>query len=223
MKIKSLLLVCLFAGLAVAASAGPLTGVLLNGFQYTNATIAYNGTTWQIGTTAAATINTTPLTNTFNLNIGSVQGTGYTIVASNAVISTSQTSANGFVINGGQVNTNLLPVFAINTYPGYPNTLYGPMNLVSVYAQISTTASSAVLRTFQINWYQSNDGTNVAGAPVTPAFSQFVTIPIGATTGNCISNFLTQATPYLLMGQLVNSNEVTGTNLYINVSGKTDF
>ena len=67
----------------------------MNGFAYTNATVAANGTTWQIGTIAAATVKSAS-TNNYNTYIGSFNGSGYSIVNSNAVISTSSTFASGY-------------------------------------------------------------------------------------------------------------------------------
>jgi hypothetical protein len=217
------ILVCLFAALATAVNAGPLSAIFMAGS--TNL-IPYNGTTWQVGTIAAATVPQTPVTNNFNLSFA-LTGTGYSIVNSNAVISTSSPQANGFIISGGQVNTNQLPVYAINTYPGYPGTLYGPMSTIGILMQVTLNSSASTARTFQFNWFQSPDGTNITTPtsvfPLTPAFTQFVTVPSGATNGVSYSNFVTSAASYLLLGQEINTNEVTGTNQFGEATGKTGF
>jgi hypothetical protein len=217
---KKFLSVCLFAALATAVHAGQSTATLMAGA--TN-TIAYDGTTWQAGTIAAATTPTTPITNYFNLTIATATG-GYSIVNSNAVISTSVVQNGGFTISGGQVNTNQLPAYAINSSPGYPGTIYGSAKTLGIYAQVNLQAAATTPRTFQINWYQSPDGVNAVGVAtnytqtvgvpnLTPAFVEFVTVPAGASEGSCFSNYVVGACQYTLLGQMVNTNEVTGTNI----------
>ena len=230
---KKLLSVCLFAALATAVHAGPLTANLM---APTTNIVAYNNTTLQISTIPAAAAPPAASTNYFNLNIGSVTGAGYSIntTTSNAVISTSSVQSGGFIVSGAQVNTNQLPVYAINTFPGYPGSLYGPAQTLGIYVQVWLQgANPTTNRTVQLNWYQSPDGVNITGVgtnytggtglPVPPAFSQFVTIPAGQNQGSCYSNFPVASQSYFLLGQFVNTNMTAFTNVTIEASQKPGF
>jgi hypothetical protein len=224
--------------------AGPLTAVLMNG-QPSNSIAAYN-TTWQIGTIAAATVPASPITNNFNTYIGNSSGTGYgfytsgytftnvnsagtTVIITNEYYTNIQAtlSAGGFLITGSQANTNFLPLYAVNTSPGYPSTLYGPANNVSIQAAVSLNSATTPARAFVFNFWKSNDGTNynIAYLSSTNNFSAAdytltVTVPAGGTYASAVSNFSLGGTPYLVLGQMINTNEMSGTNILITASQK---
>lgn len=180
---------------AVASAHAGVWAYLQNGYNYTNATVVANNTTWQIGTVAGLG------TNTFNTFIGASGGSGAS-----------------YVISGSQANTNLLPVYAINLAPSYPETIYGPINNLAIYTQINfqkTNAPGTGLVTFR--YAGSIDGTN----PVTSYFTQTISIPANTSQGVGLTNFTTGALPYLLLQTEENTNGQAITNIVIEVGGKS--
>lgn len=208
MKIKSLLLVCLFAVAAFAARAGNLSGFLVNGPAFTNATVLVGVTNYQNG------VITPAWTNTFNTWTAYAQG-GYSISGTTAVITASSPSANGFIVTGGQVNTNLWPVRAVNMAVGYPNTLYGPANNVNLYYSGSLVATNATSTSLVFAWATSNDGTNVV-----VTHTDTIVVPILTKTFSYMTNFATGGAAWLMESSEINPGAAPATNIVIEAGAK---
>jgi len=208
MKIKSLLLVCLFAVTAFTARAGNLSGFLVNGPAFTTNTVLVGVTNYQNG------VITPAWTNTFNTWTAYSPG-GYSISGTNAVISFSNPSANGFIVTGGQVNTNLWPVRAVNLAAGYPGTLYGPVNNVNIFYSGSLIATNATSTSLVFTWASSNDGTNVF-----TTHTDTIVVPILTKAFSYMTNFTTGGAGWLMEQSEVNPGAAVVTNLVIEPGAK---
>jgi hypothetical protein len=210
MKIKSLLLVCLFAAAALTARAGNLSGFLIYGPAYTTNNLPVNGANVQPGVILGGAINA------FNTWTAYAPG-GYSIntANSNQVITASTPSANGFIVTGGQVNTNLWPVRAVNLAPGYPGTLYGPVNNVNIFYSLATVATNASTTNVTFIWGLSNDGTNVVSY-----HTDVIAIPVISKAATWMTNFTTGGAGWLMEMSESNAGPAAVTNLIIEPGAK---
>lgn len=181
---------------AIESFAGQFPTYLVNGPAYTNKTVIANSLTNQIGVIAPLT------TNSYNLVIGS---SGY--------------SSASYLAGGTQTATNLWPSVAFNSSPGYPLTLYGPVNNVTLQCQFScppggtTNAAGGLVLVFArsvdgINWVTNSDTWG---------------LPLSANATNSLpaqTNITLNGDIFLGLQALYNTNAITITNILLEAGSK---
>ncbi|MDE2099878.1 MAG: hypothetical protein KGL39_21675 [Patescibacteria group bacterium] len=198
---KKLKIVSLAAMIVCIASlVGAASYSLLDGRTSTNLNVKYNAPI--TGTNSSGVI-------TNNFQLGTVPG------SSNIMwqLSASQGSqpfngTNGFLPSAG--------ITAI----GYPGTLYGPFNNLSITTQAALVATNASSTTITFRFAGSNDGN----LWLTNYFVQSYVIPINSTTPVipvAITNITLGGLPYFALQEIDNPGASAVTNIVIQATGKT--
>lgn len=120
---------------------------------------------------------------------------------------------------GTQGNTNLWPSAGF-TLVGYPNTLYGPADTVSIATTLSLTATNATSTDITFRYAGSDDGVRW----VTNLFSVTYTVPVNVKTAanpTIQTNYSAGALSYISLYSIENPGVAAVTNITLTANTKT--